>query len=245
VTRAISDEEVGRATTEWHGHRAARAVVRPDGVVHGGGGAFGIAFHMGVLHAFAEAGIPVLELSMTGLSAGSYAAAALVTGTPLSTVAEAWCYVERTKPAGELVRGHRITERIFGDARDPRVTGVCLSLPLPRRVLVDGGRHRLADVVAASSSPWGLAYGHPVDGRLLYDAGTVSNTAADRAPSADLLLVLAPLARGVLGRQGGFWEMRLRGEARRGGGGRGTVARWRSSVPIRTWSRPAGGAGAS
>jgi len=133
----------------------------------------------------------------------------MVTGTPLAAIAEAWRHVDARTPRNGRVRGIDITERIFGDARDGRVTGVALRLPLARRVRLSGGSHRLADVVAASSSPWGLAHGHLVDGRPLYDAGTVSNTAADLAPGADTLLVLAPLARGVLGWQGRIWEQRL------------------------------------
>jgi predicted acylesterase/phospholipase RssA len=178
-------------------------------VALGGGGAFGIAFHLGIADALAEAGMPIENAPMTGLSAGSYAAAALVTGTPLGAISEAWGYVGARTPSGSRVRGIDITERIFGDARDARVTGVALRLPVPHRVRLDGGRHRLADVVAASSSPWGLAYGHVVAGRPLYDAGTVSNTAADLAPGADRLLVLAPLALGVMGWQGAIWESRL------------------------------------
>jgi predicted acylesterase/phospholipase RssA len=178
-------------------------------VVLGGGGAFGIAFHLGIAHALADAGMPVHHSPMTGLSAGSFAAAALVTGTPLGPISEAWRHGPRHTARGRRVRAIDITERAFGDARDARVSGVSLRVPTMRRVLVDGGQHRLADVVAASSSPWGVARGHVVAGQPLYDAGMISNTAADLAPKADRLLVLAPLARGVLGRQGLLWESRL------------------------------------
>ena len=139
-------------------------------------------------------------------------AAALATRTPLPQIAEAWGHVDAGTRPGELVRGIRITERIFGDARARNVSAVALRLPVPHRVVLDGERHRLADLVAASSSPWGLAHGHMVDGRPLYDAGTVSNTAADLVPAADVLLAIAPLARSVLGWQGRIWEQRLRRE---------------------------------
>jgi NTE family protein len=181
-------------------------------VVLGGGGAFGIAFHLGIAAGLDDAGIDISGAPMIGLSAGSYAAAALATATPLPQIAEAWRYVDSRTARGELVSGIRISERVFGDARATNVTAVSLRLPVPRRVVLDGGRYRLADLVAASSSPWGLAHGHVVDGRPLYDAGTVSNTAADLAPPADVLLVVAPLARSVLGWQGQIWEERLRRE---------------------------------
>lgn len=212
-------------------------------VALGGGGAFGIAFHLGIADALAEAGMPVHHSPMIGLSAGSYAAAALVTGTPLDEIAEAWRYVGRRTGRGRLIRGIDITERVFGNARDARVTGVALRVPALRRVRVDGGQHQLADVVAASSSPWGMAHGHVVAGRPLYDAGVVSNTAADLAPRADRLLVLAPLARGVLGRQGLLWEGRLLHEVTRWRARhRGTVEVVRPSPEVvaaggRTWAQ--------
>jgi len=183
----------------------------PFAMAMGGGGAFGIAFHLGVTRALIDAGAPVHEGPMIGISAGAYAAAALATGVGLDEIARAWAHADRTKERG-LVRAAKITEQIFGEARDARVTGVGTAGLLPVRVRVGGARHPLSDVVAAASSPVGLAHPHVIDGRPLYDAGMYFNTAADLAPAADVLLVLAPLARRVPGWQGPMWETRLRCE---------------------------------
>lgn len=183
----------------------------PFAMALGGGGAYGIAFHLGVTHALLEAGIPVDRGPMVGISAGSYAGAALATGTDLEAIMEAWRWYARTRE-GRRARTHEITSRLFGDARDARVNGVCTAGLSPVPVLVRGSQHPLADVVAAASSPLGLAHGHRVGGRVLYDAGYYWNTGANHAPAANLLLVLAPMAAGLRRGLGAVFEARLRAE---------------------------------
>ena len=193
----------------------------------GGGGSFGIAFHLGVAHALLDAGIPVDRGPMVGISAGAYAGAALVTGTDLEAIQDGWRHFARTRGPGRA-RTVEITTRLFGDRRDSRVTGVCTTGLSPVPVLVRGSRHPLCDVVAAAASPLGMAHGHRVDGRKLYDAGMYWNTGAVHAPRVDLLLVLAPLAAGVRGKLGWMWEAQLQREVgwwRLRYGGRAVVVR--------------------
>jgi predicted acylesterase/phospholipase RssA len=186
----------------------------PDsvGLCMGGGGPFGIAFHLGVTTALIDGGVPLDKAPMMGLSAGSFAAAALATGTPLSRIATVWRQLEAARPRHTRATAIDVTAPMFGHAWDRRVCGVSMLLPRPRRVLLSGARHSLADIVAASSSPWGVSRGHSIGNRLHYDAGSVSNTAADLAPAAGRLLVLAPFSQPSLGVQGHYWEARLQRE---------------------------------
>jgi hypothetical protein len=185
----------------------------PFAMALGGGGAYGIAFHLGVTHALLEAGIPVDRGPMVGISAGSYAGAALATGTDLKAIMDAWRWYARTRQ-GRRARTHDITSRLFGDARDARVNSVCTPGLSPVPVLVRGSQHPLADVVAAASSPLGLAHGHRLGDRVLYDAGYYWNTGANHAPAANVLLVLAPMAAGLRRGLGTVFEARLRAEVR-------------------------------
>jgi hypothetical protein len=189
--------------------RASRTV--PFAMAMGGGGAYGIAFHLGIARALLDAGIPVDGGPMIGISAGSYAGAALATGIDLPAIADAWRHYARTRGRGRA-RTYDVTSRLFGDSRDDRVTSVCTTGLSPVPVLVRGSEYPLADVVAAAASPLGMAHGHRVNGRLLYDAGYHWNTGANHAPEANLLLVLAPIAAGVRRGVDLLYEARLRGE---------------------------------
>jgi hypothetical protein len=189
----------------------ARATRVPLATAMGGGGAFGIAFHLGIAHALIEEGVAVDQGPMLGVSAGAYVAAALVTDTPLETIAEHWSTYANTRARGRA-RTHDITGPLFGDRRDRRVIGVCSSGRWPAPILLSGADHGLGDVVAAAASPLGLAHGHDVGGRRLYDAGICWNTAAHRAPRADLLIVIAALTGDHRGPMAGVWESQLRME---------------------------------
>lgn len=168
----------------------------------GGGGAFGIAFNLGVARALQDHGIPVEQGPMIGTSAGSWTAAALATGLTLEDLTPTW---SRPSPDGRR-RVIDSSEEVWGDARDPRVTGVALQVPLGRRRLLSGGRHRIADVVAASSSLPGFAASHVIDGRRYVDGGLMSHASADRAPRADLLIAVVPMAGTLLGAVGAFGD---------------------------------------
>lgn len=201
--------------TELANVRGEQGGTRSVSVALGGGGAFGIAFHLAVLAALDEEhDLDLRRRSLLGLSAGAWAAAAYVTRTPLVRLQEAWAWGRENTPPRRLVRGGPLAERAFGDARDEHVSAVAWR-PTGGRSVLSGRELRLADLVAASSSPLGAAVGHRIDGVAYYDAGTVANTSADLAPAADVLLVLAPLAVGVLGLQGQIWERRLKREVRR------------------------------
>jgi NTE family protein len=174
---------------------------RPNvAVCFGGGGAFGIGFNLGVARALSEAGIPITSGPMLGTSAGAWTAAALAVGAELADIEATW----RNAPRNGKTRVIELTRPLFQYARDPRVSTMAIGLPVPYPVVLSGDEHDLADQVAASSSPPRLAVAHRIDGRRYIDAGLLTTTSADRAPMADLLVVVAPLAGPVLGRFGAY-----------------------------------------
>ena len=177
----------------------------------GAGGAFGIAFNLGVAHGLMQAGMPVERGAMLGTSAGAYAAAALTQTTPLDEIAEAWETVGRLGPRPSVIKAIR---PLFRDARDARVSGVTCILPTHRRRTLSGAVHPLADIVAASSSPIGMAAPHRIGRAFFVDAGMVRLTSADLAPAADVLVVVAPLAGPRMGLMGRFGEMQIGRELR-------------------------------
>lgn len=176
-------------------------------VALGGGGPFGIAFHIATLHALRGRGVIQPGVPMIGVSAGAWAAAAFVQDIPLGELARVWAY--RGPLGARPARVHLATTQVFGQAHNPDVTGVAITLPLGQRIKVDGAAHNLADVVAAASSLPVVAMPFHLDGARVYDAGVLHNTSADLAPRARTLVVLAPLGIGTLGRQGRIWERRL------------------------------------
>jgi predicted acylesterase/phospholipase RssA len=184
----------------------------PLSVALGGGGAFGIAFHLGLAHGLDSQGVRLASHPMLGVSAGAWAAAALATATPLAAVVDSWHGLSRHRGP---VRLHEATQGLFGRARAAHVEGVALRLPAGRRVRLSGEDNTLAEVVAAASSAPRLSAPMTVNGTRLYDAGLLHNTCADLAAPAAGLLIVAPLAAGVLGGSGLLWEHRLRREALR------------------------------
>ncbi len=153
---------------------------------------------MGVARALTEAGIPVGSGPMLGTSAGAWTAAALAVGADLDDVLAAW----RTAPQEGKPRVIDITRPMFGDRRDSRVSTAAVRLPVLYPTILSGADHDLADLVAASSSPPRIAAPHRLDGHRYIDAGIITTTSADRAPPADLLVAVAPMAGPVLGRLG-------------------------------------------
>jgi NTE family protein len=166
----------------------------------GGGGAFGIGFNLGVARALMEAEIPITAGPMLGTSAGAWTAASLAVGVGLADIEATW----RNTPQPGTTRVIELTRPLFRDTRDPRVSTMAIRLPIPYPVALPGKDHDLADQVAASSSPPRLAVPHRIGRHRYVDAGVLTTTSADRAPSADLLVVVAPLAGPVLGRYGAF-----------------------------------------
>jgi predicted acylesterase/phospholipase RssA len=164
----------------------------------GGGGAFGIGFDMGVARALMESGIALSSGPMLGTSAGAWTAGALAVGADLQDILAAW----RNAPHEGKTPVIELTRPLFGEARDARVSTAAIRLPVLYPAILSGADHDLADQVAASSSPPRVAVPHRIGGRRYIDAGILTSTSADRAPAADVLVVVAPLAGPVLGRFG-------------------------------------------
>jgi NTE family protein len=182
---------------------------RPLSSCFGGGGSFGIGFGMGVVAGLREAGIPVDRGPMLGTSAGAWTAAAVaaaVTHDDLLGLSDSY------EPTDDPVNVIDMTRAVFGEHRDDRVSSVVLELPLGLRKILSGEHHTLADVVAASSSPPKFASPHKIGGRKYIDAGILRSTSVDRAESARVLVVVAPIAGGVLGPIGRAYEQVTRYE---------------------------------
>jgi NTE family protein len=178
------------------GAPAIAGPLHPLALVYGGGGAFGIAFGLGVAHGLAQAGIPVAAAPALGTSAGSWVAAAVALGLGY----DAFEHVEaprvptaRRGILAELARG------LFGEQRHHLVSVSAVCLTTRRRHILDGGLHPLADLVAASSAVPGLFPPHAVAGRRYIDGGMWSATSIDAAAHAERVIVVAPMARRVLG----------------------------------------------
>ncbi|MCW2527294.1 MAG: hypothetical protein JWM76_2154 [Pseudonocardiales bacterium] len=184
----------------------------PLSIALGGGGAFGIGFNLGLLHAFADAGVAVSEAPMIGVSAGGWAAAAFACGLGIDEIAAAWEWESTHGDATGPVRVRSITDRLYADARDARVRTVTVRLPSCRRVVLDGAADGLSAAVAGSSTPPRLAQPEFAHGHRVYDGGVIFNTSADLAHPAKTLVAIAPMARGVLGLSGQVNEQRLRTE---------------------------------
>jgi predicted acylesterase/phospholipase RssA len=180
--------------------------------VFGGGGPFGIAYAFGVVDSLTDAGLQLPGSQLLGTSAGSWVAACLATGIPFGTLGELPpVRVPNLRP-GLLLS---ITNKLFGDARSPLVSASALRVSTGRRTLLCGHRHRLADIVAASSAvPWLFAPSR-VEQKRYFDGGIRSLVSADLAPPARHLLVVAPIAGPMFGRAGRTMEVLLQREIRR------------------------------
>jgi len=211
------DRRTVRAAGDRRGDRGGPAR-HPLAMVYGGGGIFGIAYTAGVAAGLTAAGIPAATAPALGTSAGSWTAATVALGLAFEDVrALRPPSVPNLRPGllADLAR------QLFGEARHPLVTVSAVCLRTGRRCLLDGGRHPLADLVAASSAVPGLLAPHRVDGRAYVDGGVWSATSVDAAAEADHVIVVAPLAGAVLGPLGRAAGLLLRIE----------LGRWRSAHP--------------
>jgi predicted acylesterase/phospholipase RssA len=175
----------------------------PLSVVYGGGGVYGIAYGLGIAEGLIRAGIPLAAAPALGTSAGSWVAATLALGLGWQDYAGMG---SPTLPTRAPVL-HAAATELFGDRTHPLVSVSAVRLRNRRRHILDGGRHRLADLVAASSAVPGLFPPHRIDGRLYIDGGMWSATSVDAAADADQVIVIAPLAgpvAGPIGRTAGF-----------------------------------------
>jgi len=188
-------------------------VREPLTVCFGGGGIYGIAFNVGVGHAFRDSGLPFGQSPMVGTSAGSWAAATMAVGTTMEELIACW----KEPPPNGKIQAIEMSSVAFGDARSALVTGVAVRVPTFRRHLLSGFQHSLADVVAASSSAPGYVAPHIIGPLRFIDGGVVSNTSANKCVNADLLVVVTPVDRQVLGPFGRYAESAVRWE----------IAQWR------------------
>lgn len=177
--------------------------------VFGGGGPFGIAYAFGVVDALIDAGLSLQGSQLLGTSAGAWVAACIASGTPFEALCDlAPLRVPNLRPG--LLQA--TAEKLFGDASSPLVRASAVRLSHGRRVILSGIEHRLADMVAASSSvPWLFAPTH-IKGRRYLDGGVRSLVSADHAPAARHLLVIAPIAGPMFGRAGRTMELLLKRE---------------------------------
>lgn len=175
----------------------------------GAGGAYGIAFVLGVVDGLAEAGLDVRNGPMVGTSAGGYAAAALAGGVNFDDVLQAWPKEFTLK----VSRAFDVTSPLYGDRRGEGVACVAIRLPTLRRTLLWGDEYHFADFVAASSSPPPFAWPHKLNARRYIDAGYASTASVDLAPIADLLVLVTPFWDGA-GRAGRRAARRGRKEMR-------------------------------
>ena len=178
------------------GMPAVAGPLHPLALVYGGGGAFGIAYNLGVADGLAAAGIPVASAPSLGTSAGSWAATALALGIGFDAFERIHAPSVPNVRRGALADLARV---LFGEQRHQLVSVSAVCLRTRRRHILDGGRYPLADLVAASSAVPGLFPPHAIDGRLYIDGGMWSATSIDAAATAEHVIVIAPLAGRVMG----------------------------------------------
>ena len=199
-------------------------VTRPPlGGVFGGGGLFGIGYAMGIIDGLQARGTTLRDCPLLGTSAGSWAAAAVATGVEVHQMLGAETPRFPDPRRGVLAAAART---IFGEARSDLVKVCAVSLPRLRRTVLDGGRHPLADLLAASSAVPGLLAPHEVDGVRYVDGGVRSGTSVDHGPDVDRLIVIAPLAGAMWGPFRGVVDRGMRSEIdawRRRTGGNGVL----------------------
>lgn len=168
----------------------------PLGGVFGGGGLFGIGYALGVLDGLKQHDIDLRESPILGTSAGSWVAAATVLDVTFDELADMPVPSFPNPKAGLLAS---VAREIFGDARSSQIHVVACKLPRLERTVLDGGEFALADLMAASSSVPGLLAPHTVGDARYVDGGVRSGTSVDLGPTAEHLIVIAPLAGAMWG----------------------------------------------
>lgn len=176
-------------------------------MVYGGGGAVGIAWHIGVIDALRVAGLPVAEAPSIGTSAGSWACGAARLGLGFEEFTR---FGELNVPdrSPGLLAG--MAREIFGSERTHGVSISVTALPTMRRHLLDAHRHDLADLIAASSAVPGLFAPHQIAGTQYVDGGVRSMASADTAADAEILVASLPIAGPLFGLVGRAFERTTR-----------------------------------
>lgn len=182
----------------------------PLSLCFGGGGAFGYGFNMGVAEGLRDRGLDLAGFPMVGTSAGSHTAASIENGLMFDEVADIWQrFVDER--GRRVSRGIDLAGPIYGDLAADDVGAVAVRMLTLRRHVLSSDDHRLADIVAASSSVPPLVWPHKIDGKRWLDGGVVSLASIDLTPGAELLLAITPMAireQGVVGRVAGFQARR-------------------------------------
>ena len=114
----------------------------PLTVVYGGGGAVGIAWHVAVIDAMEQLGLPVRTAPSIGTSAGSWACGAARLGLGFDEFAALGDFDVPNRRRGAL---EAMAREVFGDARPTRIWISAVAVRSLRRHLLDGRRHDLAD----------------------------------------------------------------------------------------------------
>lgn len=176
-------------------------------MVYGGGGAVGIAWHVGVIDALRDAGLPVASAPAIGTSAGSWACGAARLGLGFEEFER---FGELELPDRRPGLLHGLAHQVFGDARIDEAWIAVTALPTMRRQLLSSGRFALADLIAASSAVPGVFSPHQVGSTQYVDGGVRSMASADAAPAAELLVASLPIAGPLFGPVGRAFERAAR-----------------------------------
>ena len=176
-------------------------------MVYGGGGAVGIAWHVGVIDALRDAGLAVAEAPSIGTSAGSWACGAARLGVGFDQFA---AFGELNLPDRRPGLLASLARDVFGDARITNASISVTALPTMRRHLLDSSRHDLADLIAASSAVPGVFSPHTIGGTQYVDGGVRSMASADAAAGADLLVASLPIGGPLFGPVGRAFERTTR-----------------------------------
>lgn len=195
--------------------RDESSVRPPVGLVFGGGGAFGIAWHVAVIDALRDHGFALDNAPALGTSAGSWACAALRLGLGFDEFSAIGTLNVPDRSPG-LLAG--IARDLVGDARAEGVRISAVEVPRMRRRLLDGAHHPLADLMAASSAVPGLFASHPIGGVAHVDGGVRSMASADHSVPVDLLVASLPIAGSLFGPVGRIMESTSRA----------ALSRWKS-----------------
>ena len=166
------------------------------GGVFGGGGLFGIGYALGVLDGLKQHGVDLQESPILGTSAGSWVAAATVFKVPFTDLAAMKVPTFPNPKPGVLAA---VAREVFGEKTSPLIRVMACKLPRLERTVLDGGTIPLADLVAASSAVPALLAPHTINGERFVDGGVRSGTSVDLGPTAERLIVIAPLAGAMWG----------------------------------------------
>ena len=191
---------------------AAAGHERELSLVFGGGGAFGIAWHLAVIAALRDAGLDMSSAPAVGTSAGAWACAAL----RLDLDIEAFASVHEIK-VPDFRRGilEGVAREVFGDREvaDAHISAV--AIPRLRHRIYRAEEHSVAQLVAASSAVPGVFAPQRIGRTLHIDGGVRSPDGVEFAPGAKLLVASIPLGGPLMGPLGRVLESSVRLSLRR------------------------------